>query len=63
MQDTSRMPAKLCKADKAGAINNTVLTQKQGSRSSHLKRTPDVEDYRRRPPKNIQGRLIRGVTM
>lgn len=51
MQDINRMPAKLFKAGKTGVINNITLTQKQGLRSSHLKRTP-VEDHRRRIPKN-----------
>lgn len=52
MQNASRRPAQLCKADRAGAVHNNddfVLTEEQALRNRHLKRIRDVE---KQPPKN-----------
>lgn len=62
MQNTSRVPAQLCKADKAKVIQNNDIehTQMQGLRSRHLKRTLDIKDRSKRIIKRLP---IRGETM
>lgn len=54
MQNADRMPAQLCKANKAEVMqsNNIVLTRAWGLRNSHLKRTPGIEDRAQRTMSN-----------
>lgn len=54
MQKASRIPAQVCKADKAEVTENNdiVLTQKWKLKNSQIKRTLDIEGPWKRPPKN-----------